>query len=279
MKKYSILLVAILSVMFLSGCRTAKNVTTPSAEVSTAFNAHDYGKRVMKNVPKAQCMTAKISLEMSGGSKDLSVSGNLRMKRDDVIQLSISFFGMELGRLEFTKDYALIIDRFNKQYVKESYEKVNFLTRANIDFNELQALFWNTVFVPGMQQADVSPEHFSMTPDGDRVQLVLAEAPELNYKFTTHADDARLLETQITSKDARNNTQFECKYDNFTQLEGVPFPSTFTFLLRALRKDYTIKMSLSRINTSDDWEKRTEVSSKYKARSVNEIMRQLISVR
>lgn len=279
MKKYSILLAAAFSVWLLSGCRTAKNVTTPSAEVTTAFDAREYGNRVVKNIPKAQCMTAKITLEMSGGNKDLSVSGNLRMKRDDVIQLSISFFGMELGRLEFTKDYALIIDRFNKQYVKESYKKVNFLTRANIDFNELQALFWNSVFVPGMSQTEVSMNHFSMKPEGDCVQLLLADAPELNYRFTTRADDARLLDTQITSKDARNNTQFECKYDNFTQLAGEPFPSTFTFLLRALRKEYTVKMSLSRMNTSDNWETRTEVSSKYKARSVNEIMRQLISVR
>lgn len=279
MKKYSILLAAAFCMIFLSGCRTAKNATTPRAEVTTAFNARTYGQQVAKNMPKAQCMTAKISLEMSGGNKDLSVSGNLRMKRDDVIQLSISFFGMELGRLEFTKDYALIIDRFNKQYVKETYDKVNFLTRANIDFNELQALFWNTVFVPGVAQPDASMDRFSMTPEGDRVQLVLADAPELNYTFTTRTDDARLLQTQITSKDARNNTQFQCQYDDFTQLAGAPFPSTFTFLLRALRKDYTIKMSLSRINTSDDWEKRTEVSSKYKARSVNEIMRQLISVR
>ena len=62
-------------------------------------------------------------------------------------------------------------------------------------------------------------------------------------------------------------------------MAGDPFPAAYLFKLRALRRDFTVSMTLSRINTSDDWEKRTEVSSKYKERRVNEIMRQLISVR
>lgn len=277
--KTPFLLLALAGIFLLAGCRTARHAADGSKQSATAVNAESTARRAVAHQPKAQTMTARIMLELSGVGKNLSVSGSLRMKRDDVIQLSISFLGMELGRMEFTKDYAMIIDRFHKQYVKETYDKVNFLTRAGLNFDELQALFWNTVFVPGQPHAADALGRFGVSATADSVVLNLTDAPELNYTFVTRASDAGLLATRISSKDARDNTQFECRYGQFTRLAGDPFPAAYLFKLRALRRDFTVSMTLSRINTSDDWEKRTEVSSKYKERRVNEIMRQLISVR
>ena len=66
-------------------------------------------------------------MDINLGQKDLSVNGTLRMKRNDVVQLSLTFLGMEVGRMEFTPSDVLIIDRFNKQYVRASYDEVSFL--------------------------------------------------------------------------------------------------------------------------------------------------------
>ena len=84
-------------------------------------------------------LTAKASIKLQAGEKSAGVSGTLRMERDDVIQLSLAFLGlMEVGRLEITPDYFLLIDRMNHQYVRVAYSQVPFFQQSGIDFHTFQ---------------------------------------------------------------------------------------------------------------------------------------------
>ena len=79
-------------------------------------------RKVYANQADASCISSKIKFTLRNGRKDLSVSGSLRMKKDEVVRIQLTAFGlMEVGRLEFTKDYVLLMDRMNKQYVKVRY--------------------------------------------------------------------------------------------------------------------------------------------------------------
>ncbi len=46
------------------------------------------------------------------------------------IQLFIPILGTEVGRLEFTPNYVLIIDHLHKEYIKADYTQVDFLKEA-----------------------------------------------------------------------------------------------------------------------------------------------------
>jgi len=76
------------------------------------------------------------------------------MRKDEVIrlQLLVPIIRSEVGRIEFTKDYVLFLDRIHKQYVKAKYNDVAFLKNNGINFYSLQALFWNQLFIPGQQR-------------------------------------------------------------------------------------------------------------------------------
>jgi hypothetical protein len=91
---------------------------------------------------------------MNTGKKKISVPASLHMRKDDVIriQLFVPIIGTEVGRLEFTKDYVLIIDRLHKQYIKADYSKIDFLQNRGVGFYVLQALFWNQLFIPGTKK-------------------------------------------------------------------------------------------------------------------------------
>ena len=89
----------------------------------------------------------KFTLEK--GVQEITLTGNMRMKYDDVIQLQLMAFGMvEAARLEFTPEYVLLIDRINKQYLKATYTEVDFLRNQGINFYTLQALFRGNLFPP-----------------------------------------------------------------------------------------------------------------------------------
>ena len=144
----------------LTSCKSTKPIVSPNAPIdnaSTVFAADKYMSLVASNNSTQANLTAKVKVVVDVDGKSVSTSGSLKMKKNDVIQLSLvdPLLGvMELGRMEFTKTRVLIIDRVNKQYVDLPYSDVSFLKQANIDFNTLQSLFWHEVFEPGKKMDD-----------------------------------------------------------------------------------------------------------------------------
>ena len=89
--------------------------------------------------------TSKVRVTITQEGKDVTTSGNLRMRYGDVIQLTLvdPLLGIaEIGRLELSPDKVLIIDRVNKRYVDTNYEEFSALKSRNIDFNTIQEFFW-----------------------------------------------------------------------------------------------------------------------------------------
>ena len=54
----------------------------------------DFLRKVYDNEVYAQAISAKIKFSINTGSKDLSVSGSLKMKKDDVIRIQLTPLGL-----------------------------------------------------------------------------------------------------------------------------------------------------------------------------------------
>ncbi|MDO4929889.1 MAG: DUF4292 domain-containing protein [Bacteroidales bacterium] len=280
--KYLPLLAALL---LLSGCRASRNVessATTTTETqgnlrSSALLATEYVKKVTANAQTAQTLTARIKMNINADGKNVSVSGQLRMKRDDVVQLSLTMLGFEVGRMEFSPADVLIIDRYNRQYVRATYSDVSFLRAAGLDFKALQALFWGELFVPGEKSVGTG-DRFSLSSAGSHTLLSLKDAPKLNYDFLTQTATASIDRVTVESKNAAQAGKFEWRYADFTTVDGKPFPGQMTCAVTGVGKDAGFTLNLSRIGHDTDWTAHTEVSSKYTRRSADEILGKLIGM-
>ena len=148
MKIPSFLRVAILVLpLVLSSCGSHKKVQQPVVMNAETREKVDFISAVQENSQTAKFMTSKVKFSVEVGPQKLTLTGNLKMKRDDVIRLQLMAFGfVEAGRIEMTKDYVLIMDRINKQYLKAPWMSVDFLRNSGLNFNTIQALFWNELF-------------------------------------------------------------------------------------------------------------------------------------
>ena len=93
----------------------------------------------------AQGVTAKLNLSLSAGSKKINLGGTYRLKRDEVIQINLTYtmlFTINVGTMELTPDYMLVVDRMNKRYCRVRYSEVPTLAQAGITFAYLQRVFW-----------------------------------------------------------------------------------------------------------------------------------------
>ena len=205
------------------------------------------------------------------------------MKRDDVIRLQLMAFGfVEAGRIEMTKEYVLIMDRINKQYLKSPWMSVDFLRNSGLNFNTLQALFWNELFMPNLAKTEKisndSLATFNTIESGDDMIISLEEG-KMDYSWLASKQSALIKMANILYKDRFNgNSQLNWDYDQFEKLNKTLYPRKHAITLNTADKEVKLGMTLNYIGADTEWEPRTEISNKYREVTVDEILRRFMAL-
>ena len=283
MKKSSLLKVAILAwPLVLASCSSKKNAVIENKTVEVKTDQTQFLNKVKDNTQKTKFITSKVRFSVEVGNQDISLTGSLKMKRDDVIRMQLMAFGfVEAARLEFTKDYVLIMDRINKQYLKAPYMSIDFLRNSGLNFYSLQALFWNELFQPNRTSVDRNDlKNYTTTESGDDIVISL-EDTKLDYSWLANKNTGLIKMANIMYKDRLNgNSQLNWDYVNFTTLEsnGSKFPDDMSITLTTQKKEVKLRIKLNTIKNETEWETRTEVSNKYREVTVDEILQRFMAL-
>ena len=236
----------------------------------------------------ATFVSSKLKFSVEVGDQQLSLTGNLHMKRNDVIRLQLMAFGfVEAARIEFTQDYVLFIDRINKQYLKAPYYYIDFLRNSGINFFTLQSLFWNELFQPGRQQLnDDDMKRFTTTKLEDNETLINFEdgdgekvKSKMFYSWLVNSLTGRIKMSNIQYRDPlRGNTQLNWDYREFKNLGSKPFPADMLVTLTMPEKEIKLGVKLNYLTNDSEWEERTRVSDKYREVNFDEILKRFMAL-
>ena len=273
-KRISYLLMTVLMVALLASCSATKSIKTSHS--IEGMTEKEFVEHVIDNAGGWHALTAKMALSVDLGKGTTKVNGTLRIKKGEVIQMSIApFLGIEVARAEISPDGILVIDRMNKRYVEVSFAEVEALVKTNLDFHTLQALFLNELFLPGkgdLTARDASS--FKVEPEAEGVWLNVKRAKRFGYHFLAEAPEALLKESYI----GLNGTPYglRWKYEDFRSLGKKNFPTDMKLAFEGGKKPVKAAFALSRLSTDADWETRTEISPKYNKVELEEILKLLL---
>ena len=260
----------------MAGCGSKKAATEGT---SSTFDKHNGGnvqalafvQKVANQKVSTQNIVGKMSLNVQMGSKNITVPGSLHMRYGEVIRIQafIPLLGSEVGRIEFTPDYVLVIDRMHKEYIKEDYNKVDFLKNNGLNFYSLQALFWNQLFMPGTTSiSDANLLDFGVTEAGNSKNITLKKG---NLNIVWNADNAngRISAAKATySSLTQGKSSLNWTYSNFKAVAGKMFPAyqKFTFATTAIKNQSNISLTIDMdgVKTDSKWEAKSEISKRYK---------------
>ena len=264
-----------LMVVILASCSTTKSIK--KSHSIEGMTETEFVENVIENAGGWNALTAKVSLSLNWeGKGETKVSGTLRIKKGEVVQLSIApLLGIEVARAEISPNGILVIDRMNKRYVEVSFAEVKALIKADLDFHTLQALFLNEIFLPGkgsLTARDASS--FKVEPETEGVWLNVKRAKRFGYHFLTEAPEALLKESYIGLNGSPYGLRW--KYDDFRALERKQFPVNMKLTFEGGRRPAKASLALSRLATNGDWEAHTEVSKKYERVELEEILKLLL---
>lgn len=282
MKALNYVKVSLLVVPFLlGGCKSKKAVVEPVKPLTVEeVNQQQFLQQVNDNAQYAKFLTSKVKFSVEVGVQKLTLTGNLKMKRDDVIRLQLMAFGfVEAGRIELTPEYVLIMDRINKQYMKATYGSIDFLRNSGLNFYTMQALFWNELFVPGQTKVlDASLNKMDADMTGENVIISLNDG-KMQYRWLATKDQAQIRMANIIYADQfKGNTQLNWDYEDFHVLNRKPFPFEHNITFTVPEKEVKLGMTLNYVKHEDNWETRTDVSSSYREVTVDEILRRFMAL-
>lgn len=290
LSKITILAAAVLA---LSGCGSQKSIVSQSEKtIKTVEKSSDAKKaqidfldKVNDNASFQKNISASITFKVArDNGKEISVPGQLRMRKDQVIRLSLQvpILGTEVGRIEFAKDYVLFVDRMHKEYVKANYNQVGFLRDNGINFYSLQALFWNRLLLPGQASVGYTDlDKFSVNLNGTAQQVpVTLKNGKLTYTWTADRTNGLISKTRVDyASQGHGTSTLTWQYSKFTSLSSKMFPyaNQLTIVTPSNGKTRTLNASyeINSISTASDWDAETTLTNKYKQVSVDEILGKL----
>lgn len=265
----------ILFVLILTSCSTSRNSLRNT--MIGGLSGTEYMEKVIEWTPARENLTARAAIELNtGSSTPFSVNANMRIRRGEIIRISVApFLGIEVARIDITPQKILAVDRMNKRYVELGFSEISSLLNTDLDFNILQSLILNEIFLPGKEKLSLSDtEKFSLTPSDNRAQLQVKGTKRIGYSFFTSATDGRLEETVISLNGLPYS--LHCQYDDFIMLGNDVFPQNIEMFSEGTDKRYSLKMNLSRIGEDSNWDAGTELSSKYRKMSFQELLKLFI---
>ena len=143
--KYSLSLLLLL-VIGVYSCKPKERIIQADSELEDKSNSELFTDVLHKRLNYSS-FSSRLNLTVSTGTKTISSKGNLRIVKDEAIQLSVQpLFGIEMFRLYVEPDYLLVLDRMNKRYVKESFDDIKGTSPIGFDFYSLQSLFSKNLF-------------------------------------------------------------------------------------------------------------------------------------
>lgn len=284
MKTVRYLKLALLALsLCLCSCQTKKvadQPSTSSSAVQSPVQQKKFLQKVNDNAQFSRFITSKVKFTMKVGTQEMTLTGNLKMKRDDVIRLQLMAFGfVEAGRLEFTSEYILVMDRINKLYMMVPYAELAFLRTSGLNFYSLQALFWNELFLPGESKVtDEGLKNFETIPvDNDFV--IRLDKDQMSYSWLAEQDQALIKMANVLHKDRFDgNTQLNWNYSDFENVGKKQFPTRMHVTLTSPKKEVSLGIKLNYIGHESDWESRTVIPGKYKKVTVDEILRRFMAL-
>ena len=143
-----------------------------------------------------QTLSQRVQVQLEWNQQRYSMNSTVRIWRGEIIIVSVQpMLGIEMLRVEATRDSVLVLDKMNRRYVTLAYSDIEQQTRLKINYKTLQDLLSKPV-------SKENKEHIALTLDTGNHQLKLS-CQFINREYNTLQDATRAKISRYKQVDLR----------------------------------------------------------------------------
>jgi hypothetical protein len=256
---------------FIISCNTKKQIIKEPIKEKGAEYLFD---QLKKNEFKFEWLNIKFSAEVGYNKNTNSFNGNLRIRKDSAIWVSISpALGIEAMRVLITMDSVKLINRLNTTYFVGDFKYISSLLETDLDYDMIQSLLLGNDF------STYENNVFKASIDNKQYLLSTVRRGKLK-KYLKNAEDTSKVLIQdiwmnpesykinkVRVKEIKENRKLETEYSEFEKIDSMLYPTKLHFDIINDKTKIEISIDNSRITTEGPLEFPFNVSSKYKKTS------------
>lgn len=252
-----------LPVLFVS-CKSQKE----SSQVALQqMNKNERLENVINQALSFETLSSPMKFTLKPGekSKSISVSGQLKIKKDEAIFLSlkIPILGTEAFRLVITPENVIVIDRINRQYLSESITEIQAKAPFDFNFYSFQALLSNQLFIAGKKElTNKDFSSFQITENEYFVNITNKDNYSIYYDFVTDFTN-RILKTSMYKENEQTNLAWTYDQFNLTSNKRL-FPTSMKMELTLPKDKIQLDLTFNSVNIDDVFDIDYSIPTKYK---------------
>lgn len=225
-------------------------------------------EQLKKNELKYNLFSAKISVTTIENKNTNTFYGNVRLKRDSVLWLSITpAVGIEIFRVLISPDSIILINRIKQTYLSEKFEYINILIDADLDFDVLQA------FIVGNDLSYYENDKFKANIDNKKYMLSTVGRRKIK-KFVKQNENLKVMlqkiwidpETfkidKISINEINDKRKIEAQYSQFSEVNSQKFAHHVEYEMITDKKFY-IQIDYSKVQIDKTFEIPFSIPDKY----------------
>ena len=253
----------LLVVAMLSSCKT-KQISTTSSELSVV----DYTvAQVQQQQPQFSYLNiSKMDIVANYGTQQLSFRATVKAVTDSLLVFSVQpLLGVEMFRLEFTPTSFRIIDKWNRKYTDNTYDFLRYSLGVDVNFNVIQALFFNQLFVV---DGVVAPNQFVVETLPQEPTRLVHLATGLIQRFELVDKQMAIAKTELIVDKGR----LTCTYANHRMQNGVRFPLALNITMQVGGKLADVDCQISQLEFNKSFEYSTVNLERYEKVAFSKII-------
>jgi len=235
------LMVTISLLLSFYSCKTTRSVIK---EPIRHEGAEYLFEQLKKNEMKFDWLSVKFSATYIEDKKKISFRGQMRIKRDSIIWVSISpALGIEMARLIITNDSIKFIDRIGSSYLVADFDYINRFINGTLDFDMLQAfLIGNdfTFFENGKFKASIDAMEYRLLTVGRGKLKKYIKSNQEGLKIPIQniwLNSENFKITKVMIKEVKQEgRKLQAFYSDFNNIDGQLFPHHLDFQITSESK-------------------------------------------
>lgn len=262
--KYFILLFCLILFSLITSCKTQKTLSaasnqsiTDSVQTKSAIFSDSITYKMSENQFNFEWLSIKFSAEYEADNNNTSFSGQIRIRKDSIIWVSISKFSIEGVRMLITQDSIYVVNRMEDSYFKSDFNYINRFINSTVDFDMLQA------FIVGNDFKYYEKDKFKTSYDGENFHLSTVNRHKLKKYIKNENDKLKILVQNIEVdannykiknlivKEVKENNKLKISYSDFENINSQLFPKLLNIKISS-EKEIEIKLEYSRIIINEE---------------------------
>ena len=253
----------LLVVAMLSSCKTKQITTTSSASSVVDYTV----AQVQQQQPQFSYLNiSKMDIVANYGTQQLSFRATVKAVTDSLLVFSVQpLLGVEMFRLEFTPTSFRIIDKWNRKYTDNTYDFLRYSLGVDVNFNVIQALFFNQLFVV---DGVVAPNQFVVETLPQEPTRLVHLGTGLIQRFELVDKQMAIAKTELIVDKGR----LTCTYANHRMQNGVRFPLALNITMQVGGKLADVDCQISQLEFNKSFEYSTVNLERYEKVAFSKII-------